>query len=325
MFAPNFLKTTTVALGPASACRGVTELGYHVDRTGQLTAFVSTTRFKFIHDDVESSIARIDVNGLSQPVLVLSYSDFVGWVRFEGGNAVWRYGSLRTGRASMPQLVGDLNRDEGAVVVDAISYAIREVGPEWPPVGTADCEPEEFIQNVESNRTPRPWSKAIAEIGTAIPRKEVTAPAPAPPPTPHVEFNPYLHTRERHPAAPGVTEDQLNDVPLVTVHPATVPAVIGALFLFLAILGGPYELFVVMRWAVTSMAIWMAIVAGGQKRTPWVVVFAAIALLFNPIIPFYATREFWVPIDFAGLVFFWAAGVNLRASKPAPPNLSRSF
>lgn len=296
-----------------------------MDRTGQLTAFVSTTRFKFMHDDVQSSVADIDVNGVRQPVLVLSYSDFVGWVRFEGDNAVWRYGSLRTGNASMPQLVGNLNRDEGAVVVDAISYGIAEVEPEWPPVGPADGEPEEFIRNVESNRAPQPWSKAIAEIVATIPRTEVTAPAPAPPPIPHVEFNPYLHTRERHPAAPGSTEEQLSDVALVTVHPATVPAVIGALFLLLAILGGSYELFVVMRWAVTSMAIWMSVVATGQKRTPWAVVFVAMALLFNPIIPFYATREFWVPVDLAGLVLFWAAGVNLRASKPAPPNLSRGF
>lgn len=41
--------------------------------------------------------------------------------------------------------------------------------------------------------------------------------------------------------------------------------------------------------------------------------------LFNPLIPVYATREFWVPFDFAGFVLFWGAGVKLRASKPAPP------
>lgn len=292
-----------------------------MDHTSQFNKFLSTTHFKFIHDDMQGSVARIDLNGVPQPVLVLCYSDFVGWVRFEGDNAVWRYGSLRTGGSSLPQLVGDLNRDEGAVVVDAISYGIREVEPEWPPFGPADGEPEEFIRNIESNRSPQPSSTAVAEVATATPRTEGTAPSP----TPRVEFNHYLHTWERHPAAPGVAEVQLNDVPLVTVHPATVPAVIGAIFLFMAILGGSYELFVVMRWAVTAMAIWMAVVAGNLAKTPWVVVFVAIALLFNPIIPFYATREFWVPVDLAGLVLFWAAGVNLRASKPAPPKLPQSL
>lgn len=299
--------------------------GIHMDRISQLNTFVSTTLFKVMHSDVLDTITRIDVNGVPEPVLVLSYSDFVGWVRFEGDNAVWRYGSLRTGHASTPQLVGDLNRDEGAVVVAAISHAITEVGPEWPPAGPADGEPEEFIRNIESSRTPPPWSKAIAGVAPAIPRSEVTAPVPAPAPAPRVEFNPYLHTMERYPAASGVTEEQLNDAALVTVHPATLPAVVGALFLFLAILGGPYELFVVMRWAVTSMAIWISVVAGAQKRTLWVVVFVAIAVLFNPLIPVYATRGFWIPIDVAGLVLFWAAGVNLCASKPAPPNLSRSL
>jgi hypothetical protein len=48
-------------------------------------------------------------------------------------------------------------------------------------------------------------------------------------------------------------------------------------------------------------------------------VFIAIALLFNPLMPLYATREFWVPFDLTGLILFWVAGVKLRASKPAPP------
>ena len=133
--------------------------------------------------------------------------------------------------------------------------------------------------------------------------------------------NPYQHSTDRWPAAPGVTEAQLNGVTLVTVHPAAVPAAIGAVFLLMAVMGAQYEFYVVMRWAVTAMATWMSVVAGALKRTPWVVVFVAIALLFNPLIPVYATREFWVPFDLAGFVLFWVAGVKLRASKPVPPNL----
>jgi hypothetical protein len=288
-----------------------------MERNMQLAAFVSTTEFKLMHSDVADSITWIDVNGIPEPVLVLSYSDFVGWVRYEGANAIWRYGSLRTGRASVPQLVGDLNRDDGTVVLNAISHGIREVDPEWPPAGPDDGEPEEFIRSIENGRAPSVWSRTIPGTVPATPRFVNSAPLPGSAPTP-VEFNPYLHTRERHPAAPGFTDAQLNDVPLVTVHPATVPAAIGAAFLFLAVISGPYELFVVVRWAVTAMAIWTSVVAGAQKRTLWVVVFIAIAILFNPLIPFFATREFWVPVDVAGLVLFWAAGVNLRASKPAP-------
>lgn len=49
-------------------------------------------------------------------------------------------------------------------------------------------------------------------------------------------------------------------------------------------------------------------------------VFTLIALLFNPFIPVYATREVWIPFDTAGFLLFWVAGVKLRASKPAPSN-----
>lgn len=131
-------------------------------------------------------------------------------------------------------------------------------------------------------------------------------------------YNSYQHSTDRWPAAPGFTEEQLNGVPLVTVHPAAVPASIGAAFLLIAAMGAQYEFYVVLRWAVTAMAIWMTVVASALKSTPWVVVFVAIAVRFNPLIPVYATREFWVPTDFAGLVLFWVAGVKLRASKPVP-------
>lgn len=143
-------------------------------------------------------------------------------------------------------------------------------------------------------------------------------------PKPVVEFNAYIHSRERHPAAPGFSEAQLDDVPLVTVHPAAIPAAIGAVLLLVALAGAPYEFYIVLRWVVTAMAIWISVVAGNQSKTGWVIVFVAIAVLFNPLIPVYAYREFWIPIDTAGLALFWAAGVKLRASKPAPPGLKWS-
>lgn len=53
--------------------------------------------------------------------------------------------------------------------------------------------------------------------------------------------NRYQHSTDRFPAAPGFTEEQLNSVPLITVHPAAWPAAIGAAFLMLATLGAQYE------------------------------------------------------------------------------------
>jgi hypothetical protein len=151
-----------------------------------------------------------------------------------------------------------------------------------------------------------------------VPASALTRPEP-------VEFSPYLHTRERFPAAKGFTEQQLDDVPLITVYPAVVPAIIGGFFLLVGWLGAPYEFYVVLRWAVTAMAIWMSTIASGQKRTYWVVAFTCVALLFNPIIPLNMTREFWILPDMIGAVLFATAGGKLRASRPATHNDKRTF
>lgn len=59
------------------------------------------------------------------------------------------------------------------------------------------------------------------------------------------------------------------------------------------------------------------IVASGQKRTGWMVGCVATAVLFNPFVPVYMSREPWVPLDVAALVLFISGGVKLRASRPA--------
>ncbi|SDI98472.1 hypothetical protein SAMN04488693_1416 [Arthrobacter subterraneus] len=132
-------------------------------------------------------------------------------------------------------------------------------------------------------------------------------------------FDPYLHATRRYPAAPGYTEKQLDGVPLVTVYPGMAPAVIGVVFCVLTILGGPYELYVVARWAVTAAAVWMAVLANSLAGTRWVLIFTAFAVVFNPFIPVDFPREFWIPIDTAGVVIFWMAGAKFRASKVVPP------
>ncbi len=45
--------------------------------------------------------------------------------------------------------------------------------------------------------------------------------------------------------------------------------------------------------------------------------FVAMAILFNPLIPIYATREFSQPVDIVSVILYWVAGVRLRVSKPA--------
>lgn len=168
------------------------------------------------------------------------------------------------------------------------------------------------------------WTEHVQGIEARSPGAEIVPIAAFTRPAP-VRFSPYIHTTERFPAAKGFAEHQLEGVPLMTVYPAVVPAIIGGFFLLVGWLGASYEFYVVLRWAVTAMAIWMCTIASGQKRTLWVVVFTGTALLFNPIIPLVMKREFWVLPDMIGLVLFAMAGRKLRASRPATHNDKRTF
>jgi hypothetical protein len=229
--------------------------------------------------------------------------------------------------------------------VDAVRYIQQIEGKRTPFAGNYN----DLLKPL-TNHAPDPegaflWDPAVVQartrsvIPTAEPPRQVTwqeqnvptransaavPPAASTQPEP-VKFSPYLHTRERHPAASSFTEQQLDDVPLITVYPAVIPAIIGAFFLFVGFLGAPYEFYVVLRWAVTSMAIWMCTIASGQKRTVWVAAFTSVALLFNPLIPINMTREFWVLPDIIGVILFATGGGKLRASRPATHNDKRSF
>jgi hypothetical protein len=297
--------------------------GFPVDKFAQLMALMSTTEFKSLRSDVNRQVSGIYVNGVVEPFLVFSWSDFVGWIRLEGTDAVWRYGSLRTGRASLPRRLGDLTKYYLPFVM-AFGDAVIEVQLVEPSVDPAGGEPEEFVRSIENGQTPPAWSRAFPDPdGTAqLSSLPVAASMPAPPATtqPAVEFSPYLHSRDRYPAACGFTEQQLNGVPLMTVYPAVIPAIIGGIFLFVAFLGAPYEFYVVLRWAVSAMAIWICTIASGQHRTGWVVAFAAVGVLFNPFIPFILPREIWVVPDLLGAILFATAGGLLRASRPATEN-----
>lgn len=246
----------------------------------------------------------------SEPILLLRYSHFVGWIRITGSEAVLRYGNMLAGAVSKRLRMNSLNRKGGRKMVKAISAAIHEVQADGSTPAPPIREALQFIRTNDSKLKPKLPIEA-SKTPPRTPNRQMTKSDP-----PHVVNRP-VHGVERHPAASGFTENDLNGVRLATVYPATVPAVVGAFFMFLAVVGGPYEMFVVVRCVVTAMAIWTAVVAGGLKRTAWAIIFVLTAVLFNPLIPVHATREFWAPIDLAGVVLFIVASVKLLASKPA--------
>ncbi|WP_411373273.1 DUF6804 family protein [Arthrobacter sp. MPF02] len=249
--------------------------------------------------------ARIDIRGQPWDVHILSVNQFVGWVRVHNGVAVWRSGDLVTGRAETGPIVAGGMSTGFAVLSELVEDWYLEVAPQNDAIRYPGLDTIAGFVGAIENHSPLPAAHPYqAEPSVA---SNHTTP----------DFNPYFHTTERHPPASGFTEADLNGVPLVTVHPAAIPAAVSGFLLLVAILGAPYPFYEVVRWGVTAMAVWAAIVAGNQKRTAWTVAFSAAAVLFNPFIPVYLTREAWVPLDAAVLVLFISAGVKLRASRPA--------
>ena len=82
----------------------------------------------------------------------------------------------------------------------------------------------------------------------------------------------------------------------------------AALSCLLAVLPLPYGFYTFLRLAVSVAGVFAAIELRREDNFLWLL-FGAIVLLFNPIIPIYLTREVWFPIDlivagcFAWIIF----------------------
>jgi hypothetical protein len=76
--------------------------------------------------------------------------------------------------------------------------------------------------------------------------------------------------------------------------------------------GWPDSYYILLRWAILISS---AVVAYGfykSKLKGWALVFGAIAILFNPIMPFYLNKSTWVILDFIGACLFFVAGYSVR-------------
>jgi len=79
---------------------------------------------------------------------------------------------------------------------------------------------------------------------------------------------------------------------------------VAALFLIGALGGWPYSYFQLMRWIVCGVGAYSAYTSYESGRTGWAWVFGIIAVLFNPIAPFYMQRDTWEMLDLAAAVPF---------------------
>ena len=72
----------------------------------------------------------------------------------------------------------------------------------------------------------------------------------------------------------------------------------------------PYSYFELLRWVVTGAAALTCFVAFRTGRLETAVLFAVMAVLFNPFLPLHLDRSTWLLID-AGAILLLGAGLFL--------------
>ena len=97
-------------------------------------------------------------------------------------------------------------------------------------------------------------------------------------------------------------------------RPHLIPCVVVAGLLILALVPWPYAYYQLLRWAVCAAAVFVAYKAYTWKQKWAVWVFAAIAVIFNPLAPIHLPREAWQVIDLPVAALFAVAAFKLTES-----------
>jgi len=84
----------------------------------------------------------------------------------------------------------------------------------------------------------------------------------------------------------------------------TTVRLIAAGMLVLAIADLPYGYYTLLRIVICILAGFTAYTALVSDKKPWLWIFGAIAILFNPIIPIYFDKEIWIFLDAITAIMF---------------------
>ncbi len=84
-------------------------------------------------------------------------------------------------------------------------------------------------------------------------------------------------------------------------------ATISGALLLLGILNLPYGYYNFLRLAICISSAIIAYHFYNSQKTSWTIIFGAIALLFNPIIPVFLTKSIWVVLDLIAAILFFSS------------------
>ena len=96
-----------------------------------------------------------------------------------------------------------------------------------------------------------------------------------------------------------------------------ISSVVAIVVLLLAIPSGiwPYGYYVLLRWIITGIALFVLWVAYRLNQKGWSWLMGGIAIIFNPIIPIYLDKGTWAVIDLIVAVLFLVSIFKIRIYK----------
>ncbi|QEO10306.1 DUF6804 family protein [Protaetiibacter larvae] len=103
---------------------------------------------------------------------------------------------------------------------------------------------------------------------------------------------------------------------------ALAPGLLAAVVLFVGIALVGQDAFVYVSWGVAVLALIVLVFAIQARHWWWVPVFAAIAVLWNPVVPFGFDGPLWLGAQYVAIIAFIAAGVLVKV-KVAPEQRTR--
>lgn len=96
------------------------------------------------------------------------------------------------------------------------------------------------------------------------------------------------------------------------------PSILAIILLVWALQRHPYGYYTLLRWVTCASAVAGFIVAVQEESVAWCWIMGIIAIVFNPAIPIYLSREIWQPIDIAAAAVLLVSIFLLRVKVDEP-------
>ncbi|GMX57831.1 MAG: hypothetical protein YFSK_1610 [Candidatus Yanofskyibacterium parasiticum] len=91
--------------------------------------------------------------------------------------------------------------------------------------------------------------------------------------------------------------------------------ILAGLILLGGLANNPYSYYTFLRWAVMIAAAYSAYQSYEGGKSGWTWIMGIIAILFNPIAPFYMNRDTWQLIDLVVAVIFFASAFQKKPNE----------